>query len=84
MIKSIKKIVKVELYKLTLEFNTGEVKIIDLEDKIKAKANSPESKYKQLLNPEYFKSVKLEPEWETIYWENGLDFCPDTLYSIAK
>ena len=80
----IKRIVEVKPYKLVLEFDRGEIKIIDLEEKLRARSKSPNSLYKQLLDPDYFKSVKLEPDWETIYWDNGLDFCPDVLYSLGK
>ena len=31
-----------------------------------------------------FASVKLNPEIETIYWDNGIDFCPDMLYAMGK
>ncbi len=78
--RTIKKIINVSDYKLNLQFDNNETKWIDLENKLKSKSLSPESKYTQLLNKEYFKSVKLHPDWETIYWDNGLDFCPDTLY----
>jgi len=78
--RTIKKIINVSDYKLNLQFDNNEIKWIDLENKLKSKSLSPESKYTQLLNKEYFKSVKLHPDWETIYWDNGLDFCPDTLY----
>jgi len=84
MMHLIKKILDVEPYKLTLEFNTGEVKIVDLEEKIRNRSNTKGSKYAALLEPDYFKGVKLQSEWETIYWDNGLDFCPDVLYNIGK
>ena len=79
----VKSILKVEPFKLTLLFKSGEVKMVDLEDKIKAKSTSPGSKYAALLDYDYFKEVKIQTEWETIYWDNGLDFCPDVLYQIG-
>lgn len=84
MIHLIKEIENVIPFKLRLKFNTGESKEVDLEEKLKGWAQTPGSTYKQLLEPEYFKSVKLNKEIETIYWENGIDFCPDVLYSLAK
>lgn len=84
MIHLVKRIVDIKPYQLKLEFNTGEVLWVDLEKSIKSKSNFPNSIYKPLLDPDYFSSVKLQPEWETIYWENGLDFCPDVLYMMAK
>jgi hypothetical protein len=79
----VKRILKTEPYKLTIEFKNGEIKVIDLEDKIKAKSTTPNSKYKVLLDYNYFKTVKVQEEWETIYWDNGLDFCPDALYKMG-
>ena len=69
---------------MTLQFNTGEIIDVNLETKIREWSKEPNSIYKQLLNPEYFKSVKYEPEWETIYWDNGIDLCADVLYEISK
>jgi hypothetical protein len=84
MIHHVKEIIKAEPFKLTLRFNTGETLAVDLEKRLRAKSTSEKSLYKMLLDPEYFKQVKLQPEVESIYWENGLDFCPDVLYMMAK
>ena len=84
MMHFVEKIMDVNQYKLTLMFNTGEIKEVDLEEKIKLKSGSPGSKYSSLLDINYFKSVKLQPEWKTIYWDNELDFCPDVLYTMGK
>ena len=84
MVHNIKEIVDVHPYKLTLRFNTGETLTVDLEERLKKKSTSEGSWYKALLNPDYFKKVKLHPEMESIYWDNGLDFCPDVLYMMAK
>jgi hypothetical protein len=83
MMNFVKSVLKVEPYKLTIEFKNGEIKIVDLENRIRAKSTTPESKYRTLLDAEYFKKVKVHAEWETIYWDNGLDFCPDVLYRLG-
>lgn len=78
--KNIKKICSVKPYKLTLEFDNNQVRIIDLEADFKKWSQTPQSKFRQLLNPEEFAKVKLNKEMECIYWENGIDLCPDVLW----
>jgi len=83
MIHLIEEIVEVKPFKLTLKFNTGEIRTVDLEKRLKEWSRSPDSKFKALLNPAFFKTVKLHRELETIYWDNGIDFCPDVLYGMS-
>jgi len=82
--KSIKKICDIKPYKLTLEFNDNEVRVVDLEADFKKWSRSPQSKFRQLLNPVEFNKVKLNKEIESIYWDNGIDLCPDVLYAIGR
>lgn len=84
MIHLIKEIKKVVPFSLTLRFNTEEILQIDLKNKLKEWSQSPDSKFKTLLDPTYFQNVKLDNEAETIYWDNGIDLCPDVLYSMGK
>ena len=62
MIHLVKQIIQVEPYQIVLLFNTGEEKMIDLDQKLHEWSRSEDSKFKALLNPEYFKSVKLNTE----------------------
>jgi hypothetical protein len=39
--------------------------------------------FSQLENVGFFKQVQVDPEAGTIVWPNGVDFCPDVLYSLA-
>ena len=78
--KSIKKICDVKPYQLTLEFDNHEIRIIDLEADFKEWSRSSGSKFRQLLNPLEFNRVKLNKEMEYIYWDNGIDLCPDVLW----
>ncbi len=79
----IKEIIRAKPYILTLKFNTGEILDVNLEPKLKEWSSTEDSIYKQLLNPDYFCKVKYEDDWETIYWDNGVDFCADVLYELA-
>jgi len=83
VIRLVKEIKNASAYFLTLQFNTGEVLRVDLEAKLKEWSKSPESKCKQLLDPDYFCTAKLDKESETIFWDNGIDLCSDVLYSIG-
>ncbi len=84
MVHHIQKIVDKQPYKLLLEFNTGETLWVDLESTLKRKSTHEKSIFRPLLNPEYFNNVKYNEEIRCIYWGNGVDFCPDVLYMMAK
>jgi len=84
MIHLVKKIENIESLKICLLFNSGEYRIINFTEKLKDWAKSDNSKYRDLMNPDYFKTVQMNDELETIYWENGIDFCPDTLYAWSE
>jgi hypothetical protein len=79
----ITKIIGIEDLSLILEFDKKEIRKVDLEEKFKSKSLSPNSKYRELLDREKFRNVHLNPEWETIYWDNGLDFDPIVLYNMS-
>jgi hypothetical protein len=36
-----------------------------------------------LQDENYFRRVEVDPEAKTIFWPNGVDFCPDVLYAEA-
>ncbi len=83
MLHYIKKIITVDTYTVVCKFNTGEVRKIDLQNKIKRlSATSPEL-FGKLLDKHYFKSVKLD-SYGTLCWDNEVDFCPDVLYDLSQ
>ena len=84
MIHLIKAIEDVHPFTLTLRYNTGETLLVDLTSKLREWSQTPDSKFRQLLDPTYFVTVKLEPEFASIAWDNGIDLCPDVLYELGK
>ena len=62
-------------YKISLLFNNGESKTVDLSDKLIGKVFKP-LKYKV-----YFQSFVIK--FNTIEWSNGADFAPEYLYDIG-
>ncbi len=83
MIHLIKEILEVKAYKVTVRFNTDEVRVIDLEEKLQEWGKRPGSKFSQLLDPDYFNSVYLEEGAETLAWNNGIDLDPEVLYEMS-
>jgi hypothetical protein len=93
----IEQILDVRPYRVTVRFNTGEVRVVDLASTLHAKAASPESAYRRLLDPALFCQVRLDRESRTLCWDGlarmlaadgteqpaPLDFCPDVLYRLS-
>jgi hypothetical protein len=59
---------------LRLVFEDGITRIVDLSPVLMGKRFGP------LRNPDFFKKVRLNPDFETVEWPNGADFDPETLY----
>ena len=80
----VKKILSIEPYNLTLQFDDGSVRKLNLEEKIRQWSRTENSIYKFLLDKDNFLKVELNNELATIQWSNGIDFCPDMLYEWSK
>ena len=63
-------------FKISLIFNTGESKIVDLSKELNGKVFEP------LKDKSYFQSFKIK--YNTIEWSNGADFAPEFLLEIGK
>ena len=64
-----------ERFKLLLEFNTGEQKLVDIEQYLRGPVFQPVRE-----DPGYFNRVKVDDELGTVVWPNGADIDPDVLY----
>ena len=95
MLPRIKNIISTDSYSIKCLWNTGEIRVIELEQEILTNGQSVISK---LSDKNTFASVKLDSEAGTIYWDGllnytdidgtiksgPLDLCPDVLYSLSK
>lgn len=81
MLRRIRKVEYIEDYKLRLTFNDKKKKIVDLKE---LSNYGPETVFYPFRNIEFFKSVKLDKQFGTIIWPNGVDLCPDVLYNEGK
>ncbi|MDY7005411.1 MAG: DUF2442 domain-containing protein [Cyanobacteriota bacterium] len=78
MLKDIIEVNHQENYLLHVKFEDGKEGIVDISQLIEFTGI-----FAKLQDINYFQTVKLNPEWGTIYWENGADLDPDVLYSIV-
>jgi len=65
-------------YKLKLTFEDNIVKLVDLKPHLDGEI------FKPLMNIDYFKNVRINPDIDTIVWSNEADFSPDFLYEIGE
>jgi hypothetical protein len=62
-------------FKVRLEFDTGEVKEVDLDPLLRGAIFEPLRQ-----DPSLFRQVRVDHELGTIAWDNGADLDPDVLY----
>ncbi|MEH2166701.1 MAG: DUF2442 domain-containing protein [Nostoc sp.] len=78
MLKDIIEVIPHDNYQLYLKFEDGKEGIVDINQLIEFTGI-----FELLKDFNYFKTVKLNAEWGTIYWDNGADLDPDVLYSVV-
>ncbi len=66
-------------YRLELGFSDGLRSEVDLRDRVAGRGGV----FRPLADVDFFRQVQVESEAGTIVWPNGVDFCPDVLYSLA-
>jgi len=67
----------VEGYRVRLGFEDGSVRIVDLAPHLDGEI------FKLLKDIDYFKTLRVNPDIDTIVWDNGADMSPDFLYEIG-
>jgi hypothetical protein len=68
-----------ENYTVELTFTDGLCATVDLSRWIVGHGGV----FAPLQDENYFRLVEVDPEAKTIFWPNGVDFCPDVLYAEA-
>ena len=78
MYPSVKSVQPLPEYCLELVFDNGDTKIFDMKPYLDI------GMFRELMNENVFKTVRVS--FDTIEWQNGIDFDPEVLYSnsIAK
>ena len=66
-------------YVLEMTFTDGRVARLDFERRIVGRGGV----FTPLEDVDLFRQVKVDEEAGTLVWPNGVDFCPDLLYSEA-
>ncbi|MDB9468759.1 DUF2442 domain-containing protein [Dolichospermum circinale CS-1225] len=77
MLQDIIEVIPQNNYQLYLKFDDGKQGIVDVSQLIEFTGV-----FQLLQDLDFFKTVKINPEWGTIYWDNGADLDPDVLYSL--
>lgn len=64
-------------YRLCLTFEDGSLRIVDLQDRLNGEVFEP------LRDMKLFRTAQLNPDLDTVVWDNGADMSPDFLYEIG-
>jgi hypothetical protein len=65
-------------YRLMIGFEDGTERIIDLGPYLDGEIFEP------LKSLEYFRKFRVNPDLDTVVWDNGADFSPDFLYEQSS
>jgi len=76
MFLEVSKATYLEDYRISLTFNNGETKTVDLQSELNGAV------YEPLRQLDKFK--KFQVKYNTIEWENGADYAPEYLYEIGS
>lgn len=73
----VKDVKYISAYKLALTFEDDTVRVVDLAPHLDGEIFEP------LKDINYFKTVRVNPDLDTIVWKNGADMAPEFLYEIS-
>ena len=79
MLPRVAQVQHVRDYRLKLTFTDGTTKELDFKERVVGRGGV----FDPLEDVEFFSQVQVDAEAGTIVWPNGVDFCPDVLYSLA-
>jgi hypothetical protein len=79
MFPRVKQVRHVRDYRLELSFTDGTTGELDFLGRVVGRGGV----FRELEDVGFFQQVHVDPEAGTIVWPNGVDFCPDVLYSLA-
>ena len=79
MFPRVKQVRQLEEYRLELSFTDGTKGELDFKARVLGRGGV----FRPLEDIDCFTRVKVDPEAGTIVWPNGVDFCPDVLYSLV-
>ena len=79
MVPRIKSVRYLQDYRLELTFTDGTRAKLDFRNRIVGRGGV----FAALEDVNFFRQVSVDPEARTLVWPNGVDFCPDVLYSEA-
>jgi len=78
MILHVHEVKHIKDYILWIRFNDGAEGEIDLKNELEGEVFGP------LQDQSLFQTVQVDPELQTIVWQNGADLAPEFLYEHMK
>jgi hypothetical protein len=66
-------------YRLELTFTDGKKGELDFKHRVAGRGGV----FAPFVDVSFFRQVEVDPEAGTIVWPNGVDLCPDVLYSLV-
>jgi hypothetical protein len=83
MLHFITKILSINSFTVVCDFNSNEIREINLSSWIEEHNRKNPEFYGILNNTDYFSKMQLD-SYGTLTWENGFNFCPDVLYQMSN